>query len=74
MGEIGRTLKEEDIRRVCRELKPDFWQIDCKGHFGWASYPSELGNAMPCTDDPLVLWRRVTREEGVALYMHYSGL
>ena len=74
MGEIGRTLKEEDIRRVCRELKPDFWQIDCKGHFGWASYPSELGNAMPCTDDPLALWRRVTREEGVALYMHYSGL
>lgn len=74
MGEIGRTLKEEDIRRVCRELKPDFWQIDCKGHFGWASYPSELGNAMPCTDDPLALWRKVTREEGVALYMHYSGL
>lgn len=74
MGKIGRTLKEEDIRKICRELKPDFWQIDCKGHFGWASYPSSLSNAMPTEGDPLKLWRKVTREEGVALYMHYSGL
>lgn len=74
MGKIGRTLREEDIRKVCRALKPDFWQIDCKGHFGWASYPSELGNAMPTEGDPLEVWRKVTREEDVALYMHYSGL
>ncbi len=72
---IGATLREEDIRSICRELKPDFIQIDCKGHPGWASYPSKLGNAMPnFVGDPLATWRRVTREEGVALYMHYSGV
>ncbi len=72
---IGTGLREEDIREICRTLQPDFIQIDCKGHPGWASYPSKLGNAMPnFVGDPLALWRRVTREEGVALYMHYSGV
>ena len=72
---IGKTLKEEDIRRICRELKPDFIQIDCKGHPGWTSYPSSLGNsAGEFEKDTLELWRRVTREEDVALYMHYSGV
>ena len=72
---IGATLKEEEIREICRLLKPDFLQIDCKGHPGWASYPTAVGNAMPdFALDPLALWRKVTREEGVALYMHYSGV
>ena len=71
----GATLREEDIREICQKIKPDFIQIDCKGHPGWASYPSELGNALPdFAFDTLELWRRVTREEGVALYMHYSGV
>ena len=72
---IGATLCEEEIREICRTLKPDFIQIDCKGHPGWASYPSDIGNAMPnFAGDPLALWRRVTREENVALYLHYSGV
>lgn len=72
---IGLTLKEEDIRTICRELRPDFIQIDCKGHPGWASYPTKIGNAMPAfCGDPLRLWRDVTASEGVALYMHYSGV
>ena len=74
-GMQGKTLKEEDVREICRAFHPDFIQIDCKGHPGWASYPSELGNAMPEFEkDTLALWRRITREEGVALYMHYSGI
>ena len=74
-GVQGVNLKEEDIREICRALKPDFIQIDCKGHPGWASYPSKIGNAMPeFAQDTLALWRRVTREEDVALYMHYSGV
>lgn len=72
---IGETLKEENIREICTLLRPDFLQIDCKGHPGWASYPTKLGNAMPeFCGDPLALWRRVTKEEGVALYLHYSGV
>ena len=71
----GKDLREEDIRRICQLLKPDFIQIDCKGHPGWASYPSKIGNAMPEFErDTLALWRRVTKEENVALYMHYSGV
>ena len=74
-GTQGINLKEEDIREICRSFKPDFIQIDCKGHRGWTSYPSELGNAMPdFAHDTLELWRRVTSEEDVALYMHYSGV
>ncbi len=74
-GTVGVGLKEDDIREICREIKPDFIQIDCKGHPGWTSYPSALGNAMPSFAlDPLEMWRRVTREEDIALYMHYSGV
>ena len=74
-GPVGATLREEDIREICRVVKPDFLQVDCKGHPGWASYPTACGNAMPSfSGDPLALWRKVTREEGVALYMHYSGV
>lgn len=75
MGMVGKTLREEDIREICRLLKPDYWQIDCKGHPGWASYPTEMGNAMPeFAFDTLEMWRRVTREEDVALFLHYSGV
>ncbi len=71
----GATLKEEDIRKICQLLKPDFIQIDCKGHPGYTSYPSKLGNAVPDFEkDTLRLWRKVTKEEDVALYMHYSGV
>lgn len=72
---IGGTLREEDIREICRLLRPDYLQIDCKGHPGWASYPTGIGNAMPSmVKDTLEIWRRVTREEGVGLFMHYSGV
>lgn len=75
MGMVGKTLREEDIRAICKLLKPDYWQIDCKGHPGWASYPTKLGNAMPeFAFDTLEMWRRVTREEDVALFLHYSGV
>lgn len=72
---IGKTLDEKDIREVCELLKPDFVQIDCKGHPGWASYPTKLGNAMPDFDkDPLMLWRKVTKEYSIGLYVHFSGV
>lgn len=74
-GVQGATLREEDIRTICKKLRPDFIQIDCKGHPGWASYPTKLGNAMPeFATDTLALWRKVTKEEDIALYMHYSGV
>ena len=72
---IGSTLKESDVAEICDLIRPDFLQIDCKGHPGWTSYPSKLCNAMPkFAGDPLRLWRKVTAAKGVPLYMHYSGI
>ena len=71
---VGATLKEEDIRAICEKAKPDFLQIDCKGHPGYASYPTAMGNGMPIAFDTLEMWRRVTKEYGVRLYMHVSGV
>ena len=71
---IGATLKEKDIRSICENAKPDFIQIDCKGHTGYASYPTEMGNAMPTAFDTLEMWRRITEEYGIRLYMHISGV
>lgn len=72
---IGATLKEEDIREICDLLDPDFIQVDSKGHPGWASFPSAVGNSITrMNGDPLSVWRKVTAEEGVGLYTHYSGI
>ena len=72
---IGSTLSKADIREICRILQPDFIQVDCKGHPGWASYPSAIGNSMPrIQGNPLRVWRDVTKSEGVDLYVHYSGV
>ena len=74
-GVQGRNLREEDIREICQLLKPDYWQIDSKGHPGWASFPTELGNAMPeFACDTFAVWRKATAEEDVALVAHYSGV
>ena len=73
-GLQGTDLKEEDIRWICRELNPDFIQIDSKGHPGWASYVTKISNALPYCMDTLVLWRRITEKEGIALYLHHSGV
>ena len=65
---LGGTLKEGDIREICECLKPDFVQVDCKGHPGWASYPTKMSNAMPNFKvDPLMLWRKITKEYGIGL-------
>ncbi|MHC4692351.1 MAG: alpha-L-fucosidase [Planctomycetota bacterium] len=50
-------------------------QIDCKGHRGYSSYPTKVGNPAPgFVGDPLRIWREVTRRRGIALFMHYSGV
>ena len=72
---IGSTLSEADIHEICELFHPDFIQVDSKGHPGWTSYPSQLGNAVPnIQGNPLTVWRKVTKEEGVELYVHYSGV
>jgi hypothetical protein len=72
---IGRNTSREMIENVIRQVHPDYLQIDCKGHPGLSSYPTRAGHPAPgFVGDPLRLWRQVTAEHGVALYMHYSGV
>lgn len=73
--EIGKHTTRAMIENVINQVRPDYLQIDCKGHPGLSSYPTKVGNRAPgFVGDPLRLWRQVTAEHGVALYMHYSGV
>ncbi|MFA5057729.1 MAG: hypothetical protein WC485_06415 [Opitutaceae bacterium] len=72
---IGENFSEADIESLLTEVKPDFIQVDCKGHPGYSSYPTKVGNPAPgFIKDPLKIWRELTRKHGVALYVHYSGV
>lgn len=63
------------IAGILDQVQPDYLQIDCKGHRGLSSYPTKVGHPAPgFVGDPLRLWRQVTAERGVSLYMHYSGV
>ena len=73
--EIGKRVNTEMVNEVIDKIKPDFIQIDCKGHPGYSSYPTKTGNPAPgFVGDPLKIWREATASKGVALYMHYSGI
>jgi hypothetical protein len=74
-NEIGKDVDQAMVEYVIDQIKPDFLQIDCKGHPGYSSYPTKVGNPAPgFVKDPLKIWREVTAAKGVALYMHYSGV
>jgi hypothetical protein len=95
--DIGRHTTRAMVENIIDQVHPDYIQIDCKGHFGFSSYPTKVGNPAPSfsnglgsvpgaqgpeslkpispsLNDPLAIWRQVTAERGVALYMHYSGV
>ena len=73
--EIGKDVNREMIDFIIDQVKPDYVQCDCKGHAGITSYPTKVGNPAPgFVRDPLKIWREVTAERGVALYLHYSGV
>jgi len=73
--EIGKNVDEDMIENLISQVQPDFIQVDCKGHAGYSSYPTRVGNPAPgFVKDQLKIWRQVTAKNGVALYMHYSGV
>ena len=73
--DAGRTLTTEMVDTFLTKVRPDFIQIDCKGHPGISSYPTKAGNHVSgFQKDPLKLWREVTEKNKVGLYMHYSGV
>ena len=80
--DIGANTTQEMVQAIIDIMHPDFIQTDCKGHPGYSSYPTKVGNPAPglainpdgSTMNPLRIWREVTARNGVALYMHYSGV
>ena len=72
---IGANTTPEMVGAILDMVHPDYIQVDCKGHPGYSSYPTEVGNPAPgLVTDPLAVWRKVTADRGVGLYMHYSGV
>ena len=73
--DAGKTLTAEMIDTFLLKVKPDFIQIDCKGHPGISSYPTKVGfHVSGFEKDPLKLFREVTAKNNVALFMHFSGV
>ncbi len=73
--EIGKRVTEEMVQTIIDKVNPDYVQIDCKGHPGYSSYTTDVGNrAGGFVKNPLPIWRKVTARNGVGLYMHYSGV
>jgi hypothetical protein len=72
---VGGRTTPAMVRAVLSQVRPDYVQIDCKGHPGISSYPTRVG--IPAADiarDQLAVWHKVTRAAGVPLVMHYSGV
>jgi len=73
--ELGRETTPEQIRDFLLKVKPDFVQYDCKGHPGYTGYPTKVGSPSPgIVQDALRIWRDVTKEMGIPLSIHYSGV
>lgn len=74
-NEVGKNTTSAMVQTIIDMVKPDYIQTDCKGHPGYSSYPTKVGNPAPgFVGDPLRIWRDVTARNGVSLYMHYSGV
>lgn len=72
---LGKDLHKDHVLHFLDAVKPDYVQYDCKGHVGWLGYPSDVGPSAPhIVQDSLAIWREATRERGVALYIHFSGV
>jgi len=73
--ELGAALTPEHLRAELAKVRPDWVQCDCKGHPGYTSWPTEVGSTSPgVVRDALRIHRDVTKELGIPLVMHYSGV
>ena len=72
---VGEIYQPEVVAKMLDAVKPDFVQCDTKGHAGLSSYPTKVGNqADVIAHDVLRMWRDLTKERGIRLYAHHSGL
>jgi hypothetical protein len=73
--QLGEHITEDMIANLMKKAHPDFVQYDCKGHAGYTGYATKVGWASPgIKKDSLEVWRKITKEYGVGLFIHYSGV
>ena len=73
--ELGREISYDHIRERLERIRPDWVHCDCKGHAGYTSWPTTIGSTAPgMIHDQLRVYRDVTRDMGINLNMHYSGV
>ena len=66
---------EQNIGELLSRARPDYVQLWLKWHNGYLYYPGSLGPHFPgIVPDALPRWRELTREHGVALIAHYTGV
>ncbi len=74
---LGLHCSPRELVPALRLMGPQWVQTDCKGHPGMTSWFSRVENATVSPGvkkDALLGWRRATRELGLPLHCHYSGL
>jgi hypothetical protein len=72
---LGRDVTDRMVDELLKRVRPDYVQYDCKGHVGYLGYPSKVGTSAPgIVKDSLEIWRRITAQHGVGLYIHFSGV
>jgi len=75
--ELGTRCGKRDLIPMLKLMDPDFVQTDCKGHAGYTSWFSKVEHAtVPrgLRKDALKQWREATRDLGMPLHCHYSGI
>ncbi|MDQ6812296.1 MAG: hypothetical protein M3040_00940 [Bacteroidota bacterium] len=72
---IGLSLTPAMVTSFLTQVRPDFIQVDTKGHPGISSYPTRVGVAANSfAGDPLKVFRAATSSLGIGLYSHFSGV
>ncbi len=72
---LGAEVTHDHLRERLLRVRPDWIQVDCKGHPGYTSWPTKVGSTSPgVVRDSLRITRDVTAELGIKLGMHYSGV
>lgn len=72
---IGETFDDDALVEIIEKVRPDYLQCDTKGHPGYSSYPTAVGNRAPgMKGDILKKWREITAAYDIPLYAHHSGI
>jgi len=75
--DIGTHCAPDQLIPMLKLMKPDFVQTDCKGHPGMTSWFSQVPDATVSPgvkQDAMAQWREATKQLGLPLHCHYSGI